>query len=163
MAKRSPDREMLTMALVGFEVRRQKLVEAISNLRAELASRSKGRAQPKAKMVDATPASRLSTAGRKRIADAQRKRWRKMKRRMTAAVGVKRKSTAKQQKKMPTAKGTRRQQRVSRGSRKASITISATKNPSNASDSAAVTTVALPQVTAEIAGREIETERVSVD
>lgn len=70
-----PDTQLLRMALIGYEAERQKIQDKI----AELQRRLNGRAGRSGASIAATPAKRvtrrMSAAARKRIAEAQRKRW----------------------------------------------------------------------------------------
>ena len=73
--KSSPDRSMLAMALVGYELEKKKIDEKIKEIRAHL-----GGGRMTAKMGGAAGDERpkrrkLSAAARKRIAVAQKKRW----------------------------------------------------------------------------------------
>ena len=76
MPRRSPseDTTTLQMAIVGYEIERQKIDERIKELRAQLGR--KGTAAGAA-AAPAPPARKrnLSPAARRRIALAQRKRW----------------------------------------------------------------------------------------
>jgi len=66
------------MALVGYEIEKQKIEEKIRQIRARLGGQGPGRrAGATAKAASAGPRRRrtLSAAARKRIAAAQRKRW----------------------------------------------------------------------------------------
>ncbi len=67
------DPTTLAMALVGYEIEKQKVEEKIREIRAQLAGVKAGAGAAKA----GAPRHRrpLSAAARKRIADAQRKRW----------------------------------------------------------------------------------------
>jgi hypothetical protein len=73
----SDDLTTLQMALVGYELERQKIDERIREIRARLGGR-KAQAAP-ATAGGAAPAQprkrNLSAAARKRIADAQKRRW----------------------------------------------------------------------------------------
>jgi hypothetical protein len=73
--KSSYDQNMLTMALVGYEVEKKKIEERIQEIRARLGgSKLSGRAG--AAEADEAPTRRkLSKAARRRIAAAQKKRW----------------------------------------------------------------------------------------
>jgi len=63
--------EVITAAIEGFEAQTQRIDAQIAELRAMLNG-----AQPKAAAAPRTPKRRkISAAGRKRIAEAQRKRW----------------------------------------------------------------------------------------
>jgi hypothetical protein len=76
MARKSHDPSLLEMALVGYEVAKKKIEDKIKEIRAQLGGKkvtsavisSKGDSEPKRR--------KLSAAARKRIAVAQRKRWR---------------------------------------------------------------------------------------
>ena len=78
--KSSQDQSMLAMALVGYEMEKQKVEDKIKELRAQLGV-SKPRvgrppAAAAAAVVEEAPKRRtLSAAARKRIAAAQKKRW----------------------------------------------------------------------------------------
>jgi hypothetical protein len=64
------------MALVGYEIEKQKIEDRIREIRAQLGVRSTGTTAPLAKK-DAGPKRKrtMSASARKRIAAAQRKRW----------------------------------------------------------------------------------------
>ena len=69
--KSKQDLSMLAMALVGYELEKEKIEERIKEVRAQLAARAVD--------DDDKPRRRkLSVAARKRIAAAQRKRWAKV-------------------------------------------------------------------------------------
>jgi len=73
-ASKSTDQTTLQMALVGYEIERDRIAAKIREIQAQLggAKPSSGRATKTA----SAPAKRvLSAAARKRIAAAQRKRW----------------------------------------------------------------------------------------
>lgn len=74
MARRAGiSRDLLAMALIGYEAQIAKIKAAIAGIRARLGHRGAGR--PRAS-VGAAPAKRtMSAAARRRIAAAQRKRW----------------------------------------------------------------------------------------
>ena len=68
---------LLSAALEGLELQKQRIEEQIREVRALL---GKGRGRPPAKRTAASPARkrggrRLSAAARRRIAEAQRRRW----------------------------------------------------------------------------------------
>src|SRR5262249_25905880 len=63
--------EVITAAIEGFQAQTQRIDEQISELRAML----NGRQPTAAAAPQATKRSTMSAAGRKRIAEAQRKRW----------------------------------------------------------------------------------------
>jgi len=70
----APDQATLQMALVGYELEKQRVEDKIKELRSQLghATSARGGAAKK----EAAPKKRvLSAAARKRIAAAQRKRW----------------------------------------------------------------------------------------
>lgn len=64
------DPNILAMALIGYEVERQKIDEKIRQLRAKLGKggAAEAKAEPRKKRT-------LSASARKRIAAAQKKRW----------------------------------------------------------------------------------------
>jgi hypothetical protein len=71
-SKASQDNSMLSMALVGYELEKQKIEAKIRDIRAKL-----GGAITAIKTAIAAPAKKrtLSAGARKRIAAAQRRRW----------------------------------------------------------------------------------------
>ena len=73
----SSDTTMLAMALVGYELEKQKIEEKIREIRARLGGRKAGAASGAAAGKVGAPRHRrtLSAAARRRIAAAQRKRW----------------------------------------------------------------------------------------
>jgi len=77
MINAASDSEVLQMALIGYEQERRKLELAMDEIRSKL----------KSAPTTATPQvpNRLSPAARKRIADAQRKRWRALKKQLAKA------------------------------------------------------------------------------
>jgi hypothetical protein len=68
----SEDRALLEAALVGYQIERRRIEQAIEDLRGRL-----GAKKPATKSSTATahPRRKLSAAARKRIAAAQKKRW----------------------------------------------------------------------------------------
>jgi hypothetical protein len=72
--KRRKDASMLEMALVGYEIERQKITEKIAEIQGKLGGRggaaTSGESEPPKRKR-----RRMSAAARKRIADATRKRW----------------------------------------------------------------------------------------
>jgi hypothetical protein len=62
------------MALIGYEAEIQKIVSTIASIRKQLGVRIRGAAEP-AVRSGAQSKHRMSVAGRKHIANAQRKRW----------------------------------------------------------------------------------------
>ena len=79
------DHTTLQMALVGYEVERQRIEEKIREIQSQL-GHTRGRpASGGAADTDAAPKKRvLSASARKRIAAAQRKRWAAHRKRMAA-------------------------------------------------------------------------------
>jgi hypothetical protein len=72
----SSDPTMLAMALVGYELEKQKIEEKIREIRARLGGgKAAGRGAAPAKAGGPRPRRTLSVAARRRIAAAQRKRW----------------------------------------------------------------------------------------
>jgi hypothetical protein len=68
------DSSLLQAALIGYQVERDRIEEAIADLRRRLMTTGVG--------ADSSPAPKkrqVSAAARKRMAAAQRKRWRKFK------------------------------------------------------------------------------------
>jgi hypothetical protein len=91
------DKDLLAMALVGYEAQKAKIDATIKDIQAQLGHRGPGR--PKATADGAAPAKRvLSAAARRRIGAAQRKRWAALKNSKAAtakaAVPKKRKLSA---------------------------------------------------------------------
>jgi hypothetical protein len=69
------DRNLLTAALEGLELQKQRIEEQIQQVRGMLGVR-RGRPPAAAKApVEAAPKRELSVAARKRIALAQKRRW----------------------------------------------------------------------------------------
>jgi hypothetical protein len=68
------DSTTLAMALVGYQIERQKVEEKIREIRAQLAGVKAG-AETAAKAGAPRRRRTLSAAARKRIGEAQRKRW----------------------------------------------------------------------------------------
>jgi hypothetical protein len=79
-------RQLLEMALVGYEERKRRLDQTIAEIRSQLGNRGTGKRGASATKVE-TPVGRkrvLSPAARKRIAAAQKKRWAAFKREKAA-------------------------------------------------------------------------------
>ena len=70
----SGNRVLLEAALEGLQIRRAKLDEQIASLRSLMGGRN-GAAASEAAAPPARRKRRMSAAGRKRIAEAARKRW----------------------------------------------------------------------------------------
>ena len=88
------DKDLLAMALVGYEAEKARIEGAIGKIQAQLGHRGVGR--PKAG-TDETPAPAkrvLSASARRRIAAAQRKRWAAIKKSKAAVQAPKRKLSA---------------------------------------------------------------------
>jgi hypothetical protein len=84
------DTEILEAALIGLAVKRSEIEEKMTELRRQIGGGSDGR--PSSTGVDSAPAVKkrtLSVSARKRIAAAQRKRWRELKNAQTEAAPVK--------------------------------------------------------------------------
>jgi hypothetical protein len=72
------DPATLAMALVGYELEKQKIDEKVRQIRAQLGGRVSGIAttnSASAKAAGTGPRRTLSASARKRIGAAQRKRW----------------------------------------------------------------------------------------
>jgi hypothetical protein len=71
------DPATLRMALVGYEIEKQKVEEKIGEIRAQLGGGETGAAVSTVAAKAGAPRHRrpLSASARKRIAEAQRKRW----------------------------------------------------------------------------------------
>jgi len=70
-----PDQTTLQMALVGYEIERERIASKISEIQSQLGA-GKAAGGGAAAKSEAAPKKRvLSAAARKRIAAAQRKRW----------------------------------------------------------------------------------------
>ena len=84
---RTQDQTTLQMALVGYEIERQRIEDKIRAIQSQLGhgrGRPRGsRNKPKAKAA-ATGKRTMSAAARARIAAAQRKRWAEHRRRLAA-------------------------------------------------------------------------------
>ena len=71
------ENSVLEMALIGYEVERLKIENAMAAIRIQLGERSPRAAAPAkaASATDAKPKRTMSAAGRKAISDATKKRW----------------------------------------------------------------------------------------
>ncbi|MGA2739605.1 MAG: hypothetical protein ABSG65_19470 [Bryobacteraceae bacterium] len=70
----TPDQTTLQMALVGYEVEKERIAAKMRDIQAQLGGKTAGGSA--AAKSEAGPKKRvLSAAARKRIAAAQRKRW----------------------------------------------------------------------------------------
>jgi hypothetical protein len=82
----SSDPTTLAMALVGYEIEKQKIEDKIRQIRAQLGGRSAGRPGAAAGAQGGPRQKRtLSASARKRIAAAQRKRWAAHRKKLAAA------------------------------------------------------------------------------
>jgi hypothetical protein len=72
------DKELLTMAVVGYEAEKDRIIAAIAEIQARLGMGSGAQSAPKRRA--------MSAAGRKRIAVAQRKRWAALKKQGKSAA-----------------------------------------------------------------------------
>jgi hypothetical protein len=90
----SDDLTTLQMALVGYEMERQKIDDKIKEIRARLGGRRAP--APSAAGAGSAPAQprkrNLSAAARKRIADAQKRRWAEHRRRAAQPKAAKKAS-----------------------------------------------------------------------
>lgn len=71
----SSDPTTLAMALVGYEIEKQKIEDKIRQIRARLGGRGGAAAASAAKRGAPRKRRTLSASARRRIAAAQRKRW----------------------------------------------------------------------------------------
>jgi hypothetical protein len=79
------EKDLLAMALLGYEAQKTWINAAISDIQAQLGHRAPGR--PRATKDGTAPKKHtMSAAGRKRIAAAQRKRWAAAKRQAKSAA-----------------------------------------------------------------------------
>lgn len=77
-----PDHTTLQMALVGYEIEKERIVAKIREIQSQVGGQAAGGGAAKSQ---AAPTKRvLSAAARKRIAAAQRKRWAEHRRRVAA-------------------------------------------------------------------------------
>lgn len=74
MAKSVQGRDLLEMALVGYEAERARIATAIAAIQAQLGQRGPGR-QKSGSAGSTAPRKGMSAAARRRIAAAQKKRW----------------------------------------------------------------------------------------
>jgi hypothetical protein len=83
--KSTEDLSTLQMALVGYEIEKQKIADKISEIQAKLKGKTvtaKATAEPK----EAKAKRVLSPAARRRIAAAQKKRWAEHRKRLAQAA-----------------------------------------------------------------------------
>jgi hypothetical protein len=80
------DQGTLQMALVGYEVEKERIENKIREIQAQLGTGKSAGVAPAASKGEAAPKKRvLSAAARKRIAAAQRKRWAEHRKKVAAA------------------------------------------------------------------------------
>jgi hypothetical protein len=84
--KSAEDQTILQMALVGYEIEKQKIEAKIKDIQAQL--KGKRAAAPPATPEKKAPGAKrvLSPAARRRIAAAQKKRWAEHRKRMAQAA-----------------------------------------------------------------------------
>jgi hypothetical protein len=75
---------MLQMALVGYQIERQKIEEKIREIEAQLGGKKVPQVAERAQSAP-NPKRGLSPAARKRIAAAQKKRWAEHRKKVAAA------------------------------------------------------------------------------
>ena len=73
--RRQIDNSLFEMALIGYEAERQKIEAAIAAIQRELGGRPKRAAEATAEGAEPQPKRKMSAAARKRIGEAQKKRW----------------------------------------------------------------------------------------
>ena len=79
----APDQTTLQMALVGYEIERERIAGKIREIQAQLGGRASAAGTAK---ENAAPKRVLSAAARKRIAAAQKKRWAEHRKKQAAAA-----------------------------------------------------------------------------
>jgi hypothetical protein len=79
------DTMTLQMALIGYEAERQKIQDKIAELQRQLYGRAGRASSPVATTPTKRASRRMSAAARKRIAEAQKKRWAAYRRKQKAA------------------------------------------------------------------------------
>ena len=82
----NPDLATLEMALVGYQLERQKIDDKIREIERQLKGRRSSSSGGEEGKKAATPKRVLSAAARRRIAAAQKKRWAEHRKRMTQAA-----------------------------------------------------------------------------
>jgi hypothetical protein len=82
--KNSEDIMTLQMALVGYQIERQKIEEKIKEIEAKVGGRTAPQAPAAGKSED-RPKRVLSAGARRRIAAAQKKRWAEHRKKLAAA------------------------------------------------------------------------------
>jgi hypothetical protein len=84
--KKVEDLATLQMALVGYELEKQRIQDKIRELQSQLRGRRAGAAPAAAAKKAPRRKRNLSPAARKRIAAAQRKRWAEHRKRMAQSA-----------------------------------------------------------------------------
>jgi hypothetical protein len=82
----NPDLATLEMALVGYQLERQKIDEKIREIERQLKGRRNSFTAAEDTKKPPRPKRVLSAAARRRIAAAQKKRWAEHRKRMTQAA-----------------------------------------------------------------------------
>ncbi len=98
------DNEILTAAIEGFEAQKQRIDAQIAEIRQQLHG---GSAAPAATPEPARKRRTMSAAGRKRVAEAQRKRWAAIKK-QSGATSASAKPQAQKPKRKLSAAGRKR-------------------------------------------------------
>ena len=93
--QRKIDPSILEMALVGYQAELQKIDEKMTAIRKQLGVRVNIPVLASAVSDGSGPKRRMSAAARKRIAEAQKKRWRKFHAQHKGAGATPKKATAK--------------------------------------------------------------------
>jgi hypothetical protein len=79
------DRSILEAALIGYQHQLAQARIAVADIEKQLGGRGAGRLRATAEEPEARPRRTMSAAARKRIADAQKKRWAAYKKQKAAA------------------------------------------------------------------------------
>jgi hypothetical protein len=95
-----PENEILAAAIVGFEDRKKRLDAQIAEIRQQMTG---GSAKPAATSEPGRKRRKVSAAGRKRMAEAQRKRWAAAKKQSGAAPKAAKAEAKKPKRKMSAA------------------------------------------------------------
>lgn len=85
--KSIPNNSLLSAALEGLELQKQRIEEQIREVRSLLGLGSGRRGRPPGPAKNKIGASRLSVAARKRIAAAQKRRWAEYRKSASAKAG----------------------------------------------------------------------------
>ena len=92
------DRSIFEMALVGYEAQRNRIEAAMDEIKSELDGISVGPSNSASVATTGKGRKRLSIAARRRMALAQAKRWKAVKRQAAASAKAKRRPTTKRRK-----------------------------------------------------------------